>query len=118
MEKIPLEKQVLQISTTEQTNDAVSVLGILWNTKRNTFSFKVKPMNNIKRLTKRKLLAEIACTYDPCGWLDLFVIVTKIFMQRLWQKGKSWDEPVDDELLRRWVVHRQSYEQLQMFGIP
>ncbi|KAL4101090.1 hypothetical protein QTP88_021110 [Uroleucon formosanum] len=90
---IPAEHQLLQISTPDQHN--VSVLGILWNTTRDTFLFKVEPTTRLERITKRELLEEIARTYDPCGWLASLIIVAKILMQRLWQTGTEWDDPVN-----------------------
>jgi len=96
---------------------SVSVLGISWNTTRDTFSFKVEPTPHLECLTKRELLGEIARIYDPCGWLTPLTIVTKILMQRLWQTGTEWDDPVSKELLEHWISHRTSYEHLQQFEI-
>ncbi|XP_060854866.1 uncharacterized protein LOC132932493 [Metopolophium dirhodum] len=58
LENISAEHQLLQISMPDQHN--VSVLGILWNTTRDTFSFKVEPTPHLERITKRELLGEIA----------------------------------------------------------
>ncbi|XP_060878541.1 uncharacterized protein LOC132950927 [Metopolophium dirhodum] len=95
----------------------VSVLGILWNTTRDTFSFKVGSTPHLERISKRELLGEIARTYDPCGWLAPLIIVAKILMQRLWQTGTKWDDPVSKELLEHWITHRTSYNHLQQFEI-
>jgi len=116
LEGIPAEHQLLQFSIPDQ--NSVSVLGILWNTARDTFSFKVEPTPHFEQITKRELLGEIALTYDPCGWLAPLIIVAKVLMQRLWQTGTQWDEPVSKELLEHWIAHRTSYKYLQQFEIP
>ncbi|XP_050061518.1 uncharacterized protein LOC126551649 [Aphis gossypii] len=116
LENIPAEHQTLQISMPEQ--NSVSVLGVSWNTTRDTFSFKVKPLPSLKRITKRELLSEIARTYDPCGWLAPLIIVVKILMQQLWQTGTEWNDPVPNQLLEHWIAHRTSYNHLQHFEIP
>ncbi|XP_060854867.1 uncharacterized protein LOC132932494 [Metopolophium dirhodum] len=45
------------------------------------------------------------------------IIVAKILMQRLWQTGTEWDDPVSKELHEHWIPHRTSYNHLQQFEI-
>jgi len=113
---IPAEHQLLQISMPDQHN--VTVLGISWNTTRDTFSFKVEPTPRLERITKRELIGETARTYDPCGWLAPLIVVAKVLIQRLWQTGTEWDDPVSKELLEHWIAHRTSYNHLHQFKIP
>lgn len=87
------------MSLTDQPNDSVKVLSISWNTAHDTLFFKVTLMKSIEHLTKRELLSEIACTYDPCGWLSPLIIVSKILVQHIWQKGASWDKQVIKTIL-------------------
>lgn len=70
-------------------------------------------MKSIEHLTKRELLLEIACTYDPCGWSSPLIIVSKILVQHIWQKGASWDKQVIKTILDKWILHRRSYNHLK-----
>jgi hypothetical protein len=74
------------------------VLGIEWNNHTDKFSFKIKndlleltntehSGQNQLRLTKRKILSQIARIYDPVGFAAAFLIRAKIGMQQLWEMG-------------------------------
>ncbi|XP_063383605.1 uncharacterized protein LOC134669918 [Cydia fagiglandana] len=88
--------------------DSIKTLGIIWNTKED----KLQITNNLKDLpeqpvTKRNVLADIASLFDPMGWLAPAVVITKTFMQKLWQLGVGWDEKLADDVKEEWLKFRK-----------
>ena len=62
------------------------------------------PSNNADSITKREVLRENSKIYDPLGFLTPVTIRAKIFMQELWKKGYSWDQPLSQELQKKWLT--------------
>lgn len=108
------------------------VLGMVWEPKKDQFSYKVRinfsaKRKNIrtgpdltknemvqeipKRLTKRMILSQVASLYDPLGLATPFTIRCKLLMRQLVtrkQEGQvheqlGWDEPIPDEMHSQWV---------------
>ena len=89
------------------------VLGIEWNYKTDTFSFKVKTnLLHLKNtedcssqsqppLTKCKMLSRIARIYDPIGFAAAFLIRAKIGMEQLWESGYEWDQELPTEIRQK-----------------
>ena len=53
-------------------------------------------------LTKRKLVSDVAKTYDVLGWFAPAVFFAKCLLQRTWEARISWDDPVPREILIDW----------------
>lgn len=49
-----------------------------------SFFFKVYPLEIKLGYTKRQVLSTIARIFDPMGWLNPTVIVSKMVMQDVW----------------------------------
>lgn len=78
------------------------VLGIAWSPQRDTFGFKVKPVD-LEKVTKRTILSNIARIYDPLGWLAPIVIRAKVLMQSLWLSKAGWDDQdLSEEIIAEW----------------
>ncbi|XP_036317605.1 uncharacterized protein LOC118732584 [Rhagoletis pomonella] len=75
-----------------------TVLGLRWDAAGDELFFKVDLKENIGFLTKRRVLSDVAKLFDPIGILAPVIVTGKIFIQRLWAAGLSWDEPLPDEL--------------------
>lgn len=101
------------IISNDDTNELVSLrvhptntcttLGMQWNTKNDSLSYKVtaKPEANI--ITKRSILSEIASLFDPLGLLAPIIIRAKIFMQSLWLGAYGWDDELPGNILAEWT---------------
>lgn len=91
----------------------VSTLGLLWYHESDNFAFKVNHCEPVQKLTKRKILSEIAKIYDPLGFLAPITILSKIMMQEIWKERTEWDELVSDGIKGKW---RKMEEQLEIIG--
>ena len=49
------------------------------------------------KFTKRKVLSLISSLFDPLGWLSLFSIKGRIFLQTLWKSKVGWDQPLSKQ---------------------
>ena len=93
------------------------VLGVVWNHRTDQLSFKVKALLEGK-LTKRKLLNQVARIYDPIGLATAFTIRCKIALQELWQKGVEWDDELPNEVAEKWTQLFQEMVELNNVKIP
>ena len=55
------------------------------------------------KLTKRRLLSEVAKIYDPIGLAAAFIIRAKIGIQELWQTGIDWDIEIPTNMREKWI---------------
>lgn len=75
--------------------DTVRTLGINWRRKEDTIAYVINDhIGRHERITKRKLLSQIAAIFDPLGLLGPIIVKAKIIMQRLWKQKIEWDETV------------------------
>lgn len=60
----------------------------------------------------------MAKLYDPMGWIAPVLITAKIFIQKLWKSGLSWDDNLTPELLSEWIHFRDELNYIKMINIP
>ena len=93
---------------TPQAEREGRVLGLLWNCNTDEFRFKVKlefisptdPSVHLKpKITKRRILSQVARIYDPIGFATSF----KIGMQELWKLGLNWDDELPCNVQEKWT---------------
>ena len=90
---------------------AEKVLGLGWEHRKDVFTFKVnvdslnpeQTQTSKQRMTKRKILSQIARIFDPLGFVGAFNFKAKIGMQRLWLNGVDWDEQLPAEEESKWM---------------
>ncbi|GBN17638.1 hypothetical protein AVEN_58685-1, partial [Araneus ventricosus] len=73
----------------------LKVLGIIWNTKDDTFKLDVQPiLNMIENLknSKRCVLQTAAKIFDPVGFVSPFNLIIKCLLQEIWENGLGWDD--------------------------
>ncbi|GFW62670.1 integrase catalytic domain-containing protein [Trichonephila clavipes] len=95
----------------------MKILGIIWNSKEDTFRINISPPNEV-RPTKRQLLSTIAKIYNPLGFLSPTTIQLKILMQDIWKQNISWDDPVTDYIFESWMQFKNQREHLAEIQIP
>ena len=89
------DSQLLRPITDRQ--ECTKALGVKWNSKMDHFRIVVSDLPPLKDLTKRTMVSDITKTYDVLGWFSPTIKV-KILLQRLWERGISWDEAVPPDL--------------------
>ncbi|GFT14173.1 integrase catalytic domain-containing protein [Trichonephila clavipes] len=95
----------------------MKILGIIWNSKEDTFRINISPSNEV-RPSKRQLLSTIAKIYDPLGFLSPTTIQLKILMQDIWKENISWDDPVTDCIFESWTQFKNQMKHLAEIQIP
>ncbi|XP_054085783.1 uncharacterized protein LOC128921654 [Zeugodacus cucurbitae] len=94
-----------------------SVLGLRWDALTDQLFFRVDLSQTGEIPTKRRVLSEVARLFDPTGLLAPVVVTGKIFIQRLWSAGLSWDTPLPDNLCREWLKYRSLLPELNQVRI-
>uniref|UniRef100_A0ABD2WTZ1 Integrase catalytic domain-containing protein n=3 Tax=Trichogramma kaykai TaxID=54128 RepID=A0ABD2WTZ1_9HYME len=82
--------------------EACSMLGISWQPAEDAFRWSIDALPEAGVVTKRGALSFIGRLYDPLGWISPIVIRFKMFMQRLWPLGLSWDDILPASLQELW----------------
>ncbi|XP_055585330.1 uncharacterized protein LOC129738161 [Uranotaenia lowii] len=89
----------------DKVTDYERVLGIMWDTQNDVFSFAV-PTNaaatEAEPPKKRGVLSTVMSLFDPIGLLAPFTVLGKMLMQDLWRAGCDWDQRIDGECLDKW----------------
>ena len=57
----------------------------------------------INAKTKREVLAVIISAYDLLGYLSPAMIKMKVFLQKLWEEGKNWDQEMTSDQSNEWT---------------
>ena len=87
-----------------------------WDIQRDHFTFTIKQRKPAH--TRRQLLSIIASLFDPLGFLAPFVVRAKILLQKVWQLGLAWDDPLPLDLLAEWQMWESEMLMLMEFSIP
>ncbi|KRZ88518.1 hypothetical protein T08_9134 [Trichinella sp. T8] len=68
--------------------------------------------------SKRSLLSTAFRVFDPVGCLAPFTVRAKMFLQTLWQRGTSWDEPLPHDVMEQWRRWKQELPHLSKIRLP
>lgn len=96
---------------------SIKTLGLHWNPARDTFHFKIN-LTQDSSMTKRKLVSQVARTFDPLGWLSPVTINMKAMIQQLWTEKLDWDDEIVGALLKKWNSLKQHLHELESIEIP
>ncbi|XP_055715021.1 uncharacterized protein LOC129809234 [Phlebotomus papatasi] len=100
------------------SDNVVKTLGLMWNSKVDTFQFKLSNDLPKKNVTKRQILSVIARIYDPLGMLGPIVTNAKLILQAAWQCKTDWDMIVPGELQHRWASFINDLPSIELLRIP
>ncbi|XP_036146050.1 uncharacterized protein LOC118646705 [Monomorium pharaonis] len=98
-------------------DSALKTLGISWNTREDKICYCAKPIEVAEKLTKRKLLSEIAKIFDPLGLLGPVILHTKRIMQDIWRSGLDWDESVPQSMHTEWQEFARQFDAINQFAV-
>ena len=93
------------------------VLGIVWYCKTDCLLVRVS-VELEGKVTKRKLLSQVAGIYDPIGLTAAFVIRCKIALQELWQLGLDWDDELPSNTVEKWMHLFEEMKEINNTSIP
>ena len=108
-----------QIDRVKEMN--VKILGMCWNTRSDSLTITCTGLTTIQlkvTITKRDVLSMIAAIFDPLGYLCPLIIKAKIFIQQLWEKNMSWDDPLPTRLRNEWAKIVYDLQNLSKIQIP
>ena len=79
-------------------------LGIPWKPYEDEIIIKFPPLPTLEPLpvTRRVVLKELASVFDPLGLVSPCMLYAKKFFQRLWDKKRTWDTPLEIEEYTEW----------------
>ncbi|XP_049879678.1 uncharacterized protein LOC126376395 [Pectinophora gossypiella] len=117
LEHIKTESQKSSQSVLIKSKD-MKVLGITWNKICDNFGYTLQLPKLRDTVTKRGVLSDIAKLYDPMGWIAPVIFMAKVFIQKLWKSGLSWDENVTRELFQEWQEFREDLTNITKVIIP
>lgn len=119
MNEIEPERRANGIEVNLNRKAKVKTLGIIWNVRED--ELQVTSEINIledKKITKRNVVSVIASLFDPMGWLAPVIALAKIFMQKLWILGLSWDEELPIDYCNEWIEFRSQIPILELIQLP
>jgi len=91
-------------------DQSLKTLGITWRARDDELRYSVQAVEVTERLTKRRILSEIAKIFDPLGLLGPVVFYAKRLMQDVWRHRLDWDESVPQSVHTAWLEFVQQLE--------
>lgn len=101
LEDIPLDHRADQGEADWMRDPDRSVLGLCWNSERDSFALAVGAAVPAT-ITKRSLLASTARLFDPLGWVAPIILKAKLLVQTTWLQQLDWDAPLEGEEASSW----------------
>jgi len=94
-------------------------LGLIYHVHEDALSVNIKPikLDDIK-YTKRGISSLIASSYDPLGFLMPFIVVLRLFLQKLWATKLNWDDQIPEELKQQFTEIYTNIHKLAEVKIP
>ncbi|XP_026729604.1 uncharacterized protein LOC113495194 [Trichoplusia ni] len=99
-------------------DSVVKILGISWDRQSDECKYSVQLPPQQFPVTKRRVISDIARLFDPLGWVAPCIIISKIFIQKLWLSGLDWDAELTPDLLSEWETYRASLVETNKISIP
>lgn len=83
----------------------VSVLGMIWNTKRDVLKFDLeKVMKKLEEpCTKRALLSITNMIFDPLGFVCPFTLKPKLLLKKACEEKVGWDEDLPQSIAKEFA---------------
>ena len=107
--KVSEEQSYADSSLNPSLIDDTKVLGIQWNTSRDTCSFTIQHLlhdSRLEQITKRQVLQFSASVFDPLGILSPAIVPFNVMFQQLCNERRDWDEKLPAELFanfQQWI---------------
>lgn len=104
------------IENLDFARDDLCVLGLFWNPRTDTFSFKI----DMKMVdpTKRNMLSIVARIFDPLNFLAPVTLFVKLLIKRCWALKLDWDDPAPKTIRELWYIFQKELHLLNTIKIP
>ena len=106
------------LALNEESTGISKTLGICWDTRQDVFKATISEPDMIESLTKRNLLSDVSKLFDVLGWFTPAIWLMKVLIQRTWELGVGWDDPLPEELYQTWKTWRQQLHCLETVQVP
>jgi len=93
-------------------------LGLHWNTGNDTLHVSTPTLNPEEKPTKRRILSDVAKTFDLLGWFAPCTIVVKVMLQDLWKLKLACDDIVPENIAKKWKAWRKELPLITSHPIP
>ena len=90
------------MSQHDATGVESKILGIHWLPKADVMKMGFALEMSKDPVTKRIVLSTLASIYDPLGVIGPVIMKARLIFQKLYLKGKDWDDPLEEEDLKVW----------------
>ena len=107
------------LSQTIQDPEAFAkALRVEWSTGLDSFRLTTAEFPCLEVVTKRALVSDVVKTFDVLGWFAPVIMKVKILLQKLWESGAGWDDPVPSSIQKTWEQWRSELPTLTELLIP
>ena len=117
IERLPTDLRGSESANLFEDHATIKTLGIVWEYSSDYFKFNLCLPKINPPMTKRELLSEIAKLFDPIGRFAPLTIKGKLWIQRLWTLGLSWDEQMPTDLAQEFAKDMSDFNHLQEFRL-
>ena len=93
-------------------------LGIYWDTVSDNMHVSVPSVDSKTNPTKREVASSAAKVFDTLGWFAPAVVWVKVLLQKVWESGVDWDDPIPDNLASSWDNWIRELPHIKDRGIP
>jgi hypothetical protein len=98
---------------------SMKTLGVGWNSQTDTFGFDYNfPTPDDHEVDKMKILSISHSIYDPLGFTLPYIMYTRFLLQKLWQAGRDWHDPLSKEELESWHIWLKGLPLLKKISVP
>lgn len=86
-------------------------LGVQWCIESDTFKFVVSLKD--RPCTRRGILSTVSSIFDPLGFVAPVLLEGKAILQELCRQNLDWDDPVPEEIQKRWLKWKSEIKELK-----
>ena len=91
-----------EIHTISDQSNCAKTLEMNWNTVDDAFRVTVPELTPTNSISKRVLASDVAKVSDILGWFEPSTITMKVLMQKVWELGIEWDDPLPKAIYKVW----------------
>ncbi|XP_057320153.1 uncharacterized protein LOC130664283 [Microplitis mediator] len=79
------DEKTLDLDCAINDDPITKTLGVVWNSRTDSFIYTVNPIDPSRKITKHPILSDIAKIFDPIGLLGPVVLAAKTIIQEYWK---------------------------------